>query len=282
MAVGVVVPGMGHVYAGRANRGVVLWICALAASVLLLTLSMVAPTGGLRVLLLAMTAVPSLLVLADAFRTARAEGARRPGWPVLLAWLVALLVVQSQVFDLFVARVARAFSISGGSMAPTLLAGDYVLFSPHRGGPVERGAVIVHEETGPPVVARVVGLPGDTLAMRAGRLTVDGRPLAEPYAFPARGRGAADGGGYFNWQRAFLPAGVDSAAYRPTASDWGPIVLPAGSYLTLGDNRADAFDGRHTGFVHEDEITYRARWIYLSRPPLTGSVRWSRIGRRVR
>jgi signal peptidase I len=294
---GVVMPGMGHVYAGRALRGVALAVCAMAVGVLLLRSTLVVDAPALRVLLVFLTLATTLSVAVDAFRVARTAGARRPGVPVLAAWAVGLIVASSLVQPMLVKSIGNAFSIPGSSMMPALLPGERVLFARHPGGPVERGAVVVYVakasaraaglpglplEPGTQVVARVVGLPGDTLAMRAGRLTVDGRAVAEPYAVRARGRGEDGDAGYFAWQRAHLPAGVDSAAYRPTVSDWGPIVVPAGSYLTLGDNRSEALDGRYTGFVAADEITHRASWIYFSRQPLTGPVRWSRIGRSVR
>jgi|GEM_PF-427422 len=294
---GVVMPGMGHVYAGRALRGVALAVCAMAVGVLLLRSTLGVDAPALRVLLVFLTLAVTLSVPVDAFRVARAAGARRPGVPVLAAWAVGLFVASSLAQPMVVRSIGNSFSIASSSMMPTLLSGDRVLFARHPGGPVERGAVVVHVaageqalaratglpafplEPGAKVVARVVGLPGDTLAMRAGRLTVDGRALAEPYAVRGRGQGAPED---FAWQRAHLPAGVDSAAYRPTVDDWGPIVVPAGSYLTLGDNRAEALDGRYLGFVAEGQVTHRASWIYFSRQPLTGPVRWSRIGRSVR
>jgi len=232
---------------------------------LVMKATLAADVPALRLLMLPLVPVTMVALAADAFRAARAA---------------ALLVVPSLLQPMVLASVGRAYAIPGEPMMPALLPGDRVLVAPRGGGPVERGAVVVHVDGGEPVVSRVVGLPGDTLAMRAGRLLVDGRPVPEPYAVRAA-RGYAGRAGHFDWQRDHLAAGVDRAAYRPTSNDCGPLVVPAGRYLTLGDNRADSFDGRFTGFVAEGEITHRMGWIYFSRPP-SGPVRWSRVGRSVR
>jgi len=74
-------------------------------------------------------------------------------------------------------------------------------------------------------VKRLVGLPGETVAERRGLVSVDGRPLNEPYV--KRGRRDTESG---TWQ------------------------VPKGEYFFLGDNRAQSCDSRQWGSVPRDNL----------------------------
>lgn len=201
--------------------------------------------------------------------------------------------------------LVEAFKIPTGSMERTLLVGDFLLVNKavygaqvpftHLRLPAferpERGDVVVFEYPLDPsknYVKRVVGLPGDTVAMRAGRLYVNGVRQEEEYV-----QHVQPGGDYydpsFEWQRAYLAPGVDPSGYRPTRDDWGPLVVPAGQYFVMGDNRDNSQDSRYWGFVDRSLIKGRPLIIYYSfdrstlRPlPWITEVRWGRVGNLVR
>ena len=119
---------------------------------------------------------------------------RRAGWRPIATRLVLVAVAA-----LFVRTwVAQSFSIPSGSMEPTLLAGDFVLVDRFVFGPtlenaehallpmraVRRGDVVVSRLPADPrrhLVKRVVGLPGEALALRGATVYIDGAPLHEPY-----------------------------------------------------------------------------------------------------
>ncbi|HJU66696.1 MAG TPA: signal peptidase I [Gemmatimonadaceae bacterium] len=275
-------PGLGQLYNGRASRALAsvivmqLWLVANIAATL------VAPGRVLRVGLLTFGILAPLILLPwDAWRTARAMRAAKRRWfqrwyvllPMLALWALA---IQPQFFDLVRQRLAEAYRIPSGGMAPTLLTGDYLLVSKWDDGVARRGEVIVfNDETGRNYVQRVVGIPADTLAMRAHTLLVNGRAAPEPYA---RNDTTVDPAAReFDWQRAFLAASEDSSRYRPTSGNWGPLVIPRGHYFLLGDNRGSSYDSRYRGFVRAEEIRGRARWVYYSRAG-GGAIQWSRIG----
>jgi signal peptidase I len=102
------------------------------------------------------------------------------------------------------------------SMAPTLTDGQLVLTRSLRPTyAVDRGDLVVLDSPAEPelhVVKRVVGLPGEQVTFDAGRVSIDGRPLAEPYA--------------------------TRSVFR------GEYQVPAGHYLVLGDNRDVSSDSR--------------------------------------
>ncbi len=169
------------------------------------------------------------------------------------------LVVAGVLIVLMRAFVFRPFSISSGSMRPTLERGDFVLvdeiaYSLH---PPRRGDVILFRYPQEEVwgfVKRVVGVPGDVVAARDGRLWVNESPVAEPYVIPA-----ADG---------HAPI-LNLEARR----------IPPGQLFVLGDNRGASLDSRFWGTVGERNVTGKAFLIYWSRGKHWWDVRWGRIGK---
>jgi len=211
------------------------------------------------------------------------------------------LAVPIAVFLVLRTFVIEAFHIwPSGSMERTLLIGDFLFVNKALYGaevPVlhthlpgfrdpERLDVVIFEsveEPGLTIVKRIVGVPGDTLAMRGNRLSRNGVELDEPYvqhiprAFPQRDPRMRQ------WQ---LPhyVGPDTGSYAPTSWDWGPIVVPPDSVFVMGDNRDDSYDSRFWGFLGRDRIQGSPFLVYFSYdhnstlplPFLTG-IRWGRI-----
>jgi len=201
--------------------------------------------------------------------------------------------------------VVEAFKIPTGSMERTLLVGDWLLVNkavygaqvPFTGLRMpafeepERGDVVVFKyplDESESYVKRVVGLPGDAVAMRVGELYVNGQRQTEEYV-----QHSQPGGDYydpqFEWQRNYVAPEIDISTYQPTRDDWGPIMVPDGQYFVMGDNRDNSQDSRYWGFVDRGLIKGRPLFIYYSydasklRPfPWLTEVRWSRFGHLVR
>ena len=153
--------------------------------------------------------------------------------------------------------LVQAFYIPSGSMEPTLQPGDRVLvrkvayepargdiivFSDPKGRPTpDRGIVggVLHflsEGIGfarpehEDFIKRVIGLPGETVELRNGRLYIDGVRVDEPYLEPP----------------------LDTR-------DYGPKRVPEGALFVLGDNRLNSNDSRFgLGFVPVDKVIGRA------------------------
>jgi len=222
----------------------------------------------------------------------------------LLEW-VKSIVIAFGLFLLIRTFLVQTFTITSGSMENTLLVGDFLMLSKAAYGAqipgtnlrlpgyteLQRGDVIVFRGPHEPdldLVKRLIGLPGDTLAMREGVLYVNGEPQIEPYA-EGTGRGGDVTHPWMVWQKEYLAPGVDRETYRPTLWNWGPIVVPPGRYFVLGDRRDDSLDSRHWGFVDGNKIKGEALFIYYSYDrtaphafPWIRDVRWERIGRPIR
>lgn len=214
------------------------------------------------------------------------------------------IVVAAALFLLIRTFGVEAFKIPTSSMENTLLVGDFLLVNKAvYGAPIpgtdvhlpalaepSRNEVVVFQPPHDPeksYVKRLVGMPGDTLEMRAKKLFLNGTPAHEPYVRYTDRRGDAVHPG-MHWQSSHLIAGPVPRRH-PTRDNWGPIVVPPGHFFVLGDNRDNSEDSRYWGFVPRDAIRGRPAVVYYSFDP-SGSeshdwlrrVRWARIGSRVR
>lgn len=169
----------------------------------------------------------------------------------------------------------QAFFIPSGSMIPTLLVGDHILVSKlsyglknpfrdrylFRTGRPSRGEIVVlkfpKDETRD-FIKRVIGIPGDHIQIVRKKLYVNGVLQREPYI------------------QTLDPLGTDQVP-----RDNFDTVVPPHSIFVMGDNRDDSFDSRFWGFVKSRKIIGRAVLIYWSWNKKTGSIRFSRLGKRI-
>ena len=181
---------------------------------------------------------------AKARRKASARRKAVVEWVIVLGVaLVVALVVRT--------FVVQSFSIPSRSMVPTLEVGDRVLVNKlsYRMHDPGRGDVVVFKAPHPEkvggmkdLVKRIVGLPGETIEGRDGRILVNGKLLAEPY----------------------LPSGVRSKTFPPAR------VL-ADAYWVLGDNRLDSADSTAWGPLGRSYLIGRV-FVRLWPPSRVGGV----------
>lgn len=144
----------------------------------------------------------------------------------------------------------QAFYIPSLSMAPTLKVNDRVLvnklsYDLHG---VNRGDLVVFET--PPaesaqtkdLIKRVIGLPGETVESRDGRILINGQALNEPYLRPD----------------VFSGGPICHNVSLPGCAGPERITVPPGSYFVMGDNRPNSRDSRFIGAIPESLIVGRA------------------------
>ncbi len=194
-----------------------------------------------------------------------------------------LVAAQSLIYLVIIAIFiitfcVQPFRIPTGSMEPTLMVGDFLLVDKQVGDAGDRDAllpqarihrgeiVVFHYPVDPAIhlIKRVVGMPGDHIRLREGRVFVDGVPVTEPYAM-------------------YRPSGPDSfrdnfprlqSADPNIDSRWwirmrklidnGELIVPEDSYFVLGDNRNESEDSRYWGFVPREAIVGSPFVIYFS------------------
>ncbi len=289
--------GLGHLYGGYPRTALLAYGLNLCAPAVLLASWLLLPAAPWNILL-GLLAFP-LLGLATSVHAAVLARRRSPDyrlrgynrWYVYLGLYVALGVLLSTAVQNWVRQDVEAFRIPSGAMAPTLRIGDFLFAAKWPGArAVSHGCVVVFEsvdEPGLKQVKRVMGLPGDTVAMRRGVLYRNRLRMAEPYLPADTGVRSENGDQRAvmrGWQVAHVVGG-DTADYAPDLNDWGPLVVPGDSLFVLGDSRQESYDSRYYGFVPVDNVIGRPVVIYWSfdpqaAGPAIANVRWGRIGTR--
>lgn len=242
-----------------------------------------------------MSPSPGLETMTD--KTAAGPTMNQALWEWTKSILVAVVV-----WLLLRTFLVEAFRIPSGSMENTLLIGDFLFVNkavygaeiPFTGRHLPafreplRGDVLVFdsvEEEGLKVVKRLIGMPGDTLAMKGGSLYRNSQMVDEPYVRhdnPAKSESPEFRQKMHDWQVKHLAG--DTTGYLPDLQQWGPIVVPPDSFFMMGDNRDLSYDGRYWGFLPRSSVRGTPLVIYYSYDPSSWKVlrpltaiRWGRL-----
>jgi signal peptidase I len=213
------------------------------------------------------------------------------------------IIIGFLIFIVIRIFLIQTFTIISGSMENTLLIGDFLVLSKSAYGATvpftnqrlpgysapRRNDIVVfrshHEDPQIDLVKRLVGMPGDTLAMRDGVLFVNGARRDEPWI--KHDSDQLDGADpRMDWEKSFLVDSVRAEPYFPTRDNWGPIVVPPDNYFMMGDNREWSLDSRYWGFVPRKDMLGRAVALYFSYDKAVPGnffkhVRWGRIATRL-
>ena len=208
----------------------------------------------------------------------------------LVEWTKSL-VVAAVLFLVIRTFILQTFVITSGSMENALLVGDFLIANRAAVGvripgaicppiipipcrrarlpgysSVRRGDILVFDPPHEPdlkLVKRLIAVPGDTVSMKDGQLTLNGQLQSEPYVKHENPLGD-DPDSRMEWQAEHLIDGIPTEAYRPTRDNWGPLVIPEDRYFMLGDNRDTSLDSRYRGLLEGWRLEGRASFIYFS------------------
>jgi signal peptidase I len=214
-------------------------------------------------------------------------------------------IVKTVAYALLIALFLRVllfqpFTIPSASMEPTLMEGDYIIVSKFSYGysrhsipfspPLfdgrimerapQRGDIIVFKlprDSRTDYIKRLIGLPGDRIQMRRGRLWVNGEQISAKELTPVM---MDSGYGFTRSVQRFQETFPNDRTF--VTYDFGPdgdvdetqtFVVPEGHYFFMGDNRDNSLDSRvpaqenGVGFVPAENLVGKAQIILLSWNP---------------
>lgn len=193
--------------------------------------------------------------------------------------IIALLIATS-----IKSAIADWYVVPTGSMRPTIVAGDriftnklaYDLKVPYTTWHIacwdnpKRGDIVVFNSPtgGKRLVKRVIGLPGDHIAMRNNRLYINGKALVYEFLdteYSETGISSPNSNHlFYNENLLGRNHTVMITPSNPSLKSFADRIVPKGHYYMMGDNRDNSADSRYFGAVERQQILGRATRIVIS------------------
>ncbi|MFH0762655.1 MAG: signal peptidase I [Candidatus Omnitrophota bacterium] len=255
----VILVGLGQAYSSKVLRGVLFLVIRvlLIAACLYFILSPAAKINLFLYLLLLASLAFQIFTIVDAYfcakaynKTSRLKREISPGRRIFLIAAIVLAIfvfIPSHAIPLYIkANIVQSMRMPDAAMEPVLMKGDTIFINKaiyRKANPLRADVVVFKkpDKLSNLYLARVIGLPGETVEIRNGKVLINGAALYEPEA-------------------------VSKIYYdnRGTKGQEGSLVnVPDGSYFVLGDNSVASKDSRFFGCISKKSIIGKAYKIFL-------------------
>jgi len=278
-------PGLGQLYNGELNKGLWLFLANVLIFVPGVTVAALYAPSALMLPLLIICVLLSLGVfigtVADAWRGARARRIYvRREWQTSGLYALLFLACNTWVYSLLVDTIrlhqVETFHIPNVSMEPGILRGDFLFADKRYNCPncksrVEAGDIgifVYPNDRTLYYIKRVIGLPGDHIAIKGRAVSVNGESLTREEAAEGERIVVTEKSGAHEWRARWKKDGAGAEL---------DITVPPGQIFLLGDNRDFSMDSRKFGTVPLADLVGKARQIWFSKGD--DGVRLDRLGK---
>ncbi|MBI3555694.1 MAG: signal peptidase I [Deltaproteobacteria bacterium] len=269
------VPGLGQLYSGHATVGGVFVVLYLVLAALGLNLALAGPGGMLMALLMTLSCRIASSIHAARATVRRGDNLKgyQKGWSLVVTAGVAVIFVLMGVPG---ARSGSSFKIPSPSMHPALMLGDriFVDLGAYLEKEPARGDVIIYRTSrgmNETFMKRVIGLPGDRVAIRSKVVFINGKELVRRKLSAASCQMDRAGSVNAYGPRECFEEQLDGKTYvvvvdskKETTSDFKEVLVPEQALFVLGDNRDYSTDSRQWGFVEQDEIRGKVLYVWMN------------------
>jgi signal peptidase I len=279
-----VFPGLGHIYAGKIAKGLLLAILSVVPYFVVLFPLALPPSLPQKIVLgtiyLSMILISIYILIDSAFQARKSPSDYRlkdyNRWYVYLFFILLGTGSGAQAFIHYFDRSFAVFSIPNTSMFPTFINHDRFIANrtAYDSSDPERGDVVVFsspDDKKITSVRRVVALAGDTVEIKNGRLILNGQPL--PLEKIAPGSAGGIPGEIFRETNGSARYQIFLSSSSPAAADLPKFTVPKYHCIVLADNRNQVKDSRTYGPLPCAAIKARADFLYFT------SGDWSRFGK---
>jgi signal peptidase I len=281
--------GLGHLYAGSARKGFILYLIVIVAVLLVYPLLLIvcyfsSRLGVFIYFIVLLSASLSFIAycIIDVIRISR-EGRttyslrKYNKWYIYTAYfIIGSLIILPITKSTVKSNIAQVYRIPSGAMKETLLIGDHIVVNKFIYGiknpftknifvsldkPKREDIIVFKYPINPELdfIKRVVGVEGDIIEVQNKKLYVNDELVEREYAV--------------HTDPHTIPAQYVKRDF------FGPIIVPPESLFVMGDNRDNSKDSRFWGFVPLSVVKGKAFSIYWSMD--NWKVRWDRIGKRI-
>lgn len=204
--------------------------------------------------------------------------------PIFIRGWIGSVLIALLIATLFKSAIADWYVVPTGSMKPTIIEGDriftnklsYDLKVPYTTLHIaswddpKRGDIVVFNSPtdGKRLIKRIVGIPGDIIAMRNNLLSINGEVLRYD-SFDIESLEPSPSSGDVK-QKIYIEDLTGHkhktmvTPYQPSIRSFAPVIVPDGHYFMMGDNRDNSADSRYFGFVDRKAILGQATAIVIS------------------
>ncbi len=255
---------------------------------------------GFAFYLLLAVIVTGLIMLFDKIYLYKKRCLTKSPQPLLVEYARSLFPVLLTVL-LVRSFLIQPYRVPTGSLEPTIMPGDFIAVNQFAYGLHMPATDITLIPTGSPkrgdialfrwpknpniiFVKRVIGLPGDHIVYKNKTLTINGKIAKQTFIKNMEDFGDMPG----DERRVELKEeALSNVKHKIFVQAYGGelkkinLVVPAGHYFMMGDNRDNSDDSRFWGFVPKKYLIGKAFGIWMSWDPVHHHVRWNRIGKAI-